>query len=62
MTDQRSLVAVVDDSESVPDLMQQFGFALQAVLIAEEFLASEAVARTSCLTTYPIADKRFASS
>ena len=49
----RPLVAVVDDSESVreslPDLLQQVGFAVQAFASAEAFLASEAVDETSCL-------------
>lgn len=50
---QQSLVAVVDDSESVreslPDLLQHVGFAVQAFSSAEAFLASEAVNRTHCL-------------
>jgi FixJ family two-component response regulator len=49
----RSLVAVVDDSESVresvPDLLQHVGFAVQAFSSAEAFLASEAVPETRCL-------------
>ena len=48
-----SLVSVVDDDESVreslPDLIRQFGFAVQAFSSAEAFLASEAVGETSCL-------------
>jgi len=47
------LVAVVDDSESVreslPDLLQQVGFAVQAFASAEDFLASEAIDATNCL-------------
>jgi FixJ family two-component response regulator len=47
------LVTVVDDSESVresvPDLLQQFGFASEAFDSAEAFLASEAVGTTNCL-------------
>ena len=50
---ERSLVAVVDDDESVreslPDLLRQFGFAAQAFSSAEAFLASEAVSETRCL-------------
>ena len=46
---QRSLVSVVDDDESVreslPDLLRQFGFAVQAFSSAEAFLASEFSAR-----------------
>jgi hypothetical protein len=43
----RPLVAVVDDDESVreslPDLLREFGFAVQAFSSAEEFLASDCV-------------------
>jgi FixJ family two-component response regulator len=49
----RSLVSVVDDDESVreslPDLLREFGFAVQAFSSAEEFLASDCVCRTRCL-------------
>jgi FixJ family two-component response regulator len=49
----RSLVSVVDDDESVreslPDLLRQFGFAVQAFSSAEAFLSSEIVSETSCL-------------
>jgi FixJ family two-component response regulator len=49
----RSLVSVVDDDESVreslPDLLREFGFAVQAFSSAEEFLASDCVCRTGCL-------------
>ena len=51
--DMRSIVSVVDDDESVreslPDLLREFGFAVQAFSSAEEFLASEYVGRTCCL-------------
>ena len=47
---ERSLVSVVDDDESVreslPDLLRQFGFAVQAFSSAEAFLASEFVSQT----------------
>jgi FixJ family two-component response regulator len=47
------LVSVVDDDESVreslPDLLREFGFAVQAFSSAEEFLASEYVDETRCL-------------
>lgn len=47
------LVSVVDDdesvSESLPDLLRQFGFAVQAFSSAEAFLASDAVEATRCL-------------
>ena len=46
-------VYVVDDDESVreslPDLLRQFGFAVQAFSSAEAFLASEFVSQTNCL-------------
>ncbi len=49
----RPLVSVVDDDESVreslPDLLNEFGFAVQAFSSAEEFLASEFVGQTRCL-------------
>ncbi len=48
-----SLVAVVDDDESVreslPDLLREFGFAVRAFSSAEEFLASDCVGRIRCL-------------
>ena len=50
---ERSLVSVVDDDESVreslPDLLREFGFAVQAFSSAEEFLASNFVCETKCL-------------
>jgi FixJ family two-component response regulator len=50
---QRSLVSVVDDDESVreslPDLLKEFGFAVQAFSSAEAFLASDYVDQTRCL-------------
>jgi len=53
MTDKRSLVSVVDDDESVreslPDLLRQFGFAVEAFSSGEGFLASDVVSETSCL-------------
>jgi FixJ family two-component response regulator len=49
----RSLVSVVDDDESVreslPDLLEQLGFAAHAFPSAEAFLASEFVNATRCL-------------
>jgi len=48
-----SLVSVVDDDESVreslPDLLRECGYAVQAFSSAEEFLASDYVAQTQCL-------------
>ena len=53
MMGKRSLVSVVDDDESVreslPDLLRELGFAVQAFSSAEAFLASNAVSETSCL-------------
>jgi FixJ family two-component response regulator len=53
MTGVRSLVSVVDDDESVreslPDLLREFGFAVEAFSSAEEFLASDVVSETRCL-------------
>jgi FixJ family two-component response regulator len=47
------LVSVVDDDESVreslPDLLRELGFAAEAFASAEEFLASDLLARTRCL-------------
>jgi FixJ family two-component response regulator len=49
----RSLVSVVDDDESVreslPDLLRELGFAVQAFSSVEEFLASDCVCQTRCL-------------
>ena len=48
-----SLVSVVDDDESVreslPDLLRELGFSAETFASAEEFLASDQVARTRCL-------------
>ena len=48
-----ALVAVVDDDESVreslPDLLSEFGFKVQAFASAEQFLASQYVGQTKCL-------------
>ena len=49
----QTLVAVVDDDESVreslPDLLGQLGFATRAFASAEEFLASDCLPHTGCL-------------
>ncbi len=49
----RPLVSVIDDDESVreslPDLLREFGFAVQAFSSAESYLASEYVDETKCL-------------
>ena len=49
----RHLVSVVDDDQSVreslPDLLREVGFAVHAFASAEEFLASDQLARTDCL-------------
>jgi FixJ family two-component response regulator len=48
-----SLVSVVDDDESVreslPDLLREFGFAVQAFSSAEDFLSSGFLGQTRCL-------------
>lgn len=53
MMNARSLVSVVDDDpsvrESLPDLLNEFGFAARAFSSAEEFLASDGVLQTKCL-------------
>src|SRR5499427_5491093 len=53
MMRKRLLVSVVDDDESVreslPDLLKEFGYAVQAFSSAEEFLASDYVGQTRCL-------------
>jgi FixJ family two-component response regulator len=46
-------VSIVDDDESVreslPDLLNEFGFSAKTFSSAEEFLASDSVGKTSCL-------------
>jgi FixJ family two-component response regulator len=53
VNNQRSLISVVDDDESIreslPDLLTVFGFAAQTFSSAEEFLASGQIDQTSCL-------------
>ena len=53
MMARRLLIAVVDDDESVreslPDLLREFGFAVEPFSSALEFLASNVVSRTDCL-------------
>jgi FixJ family two-component response regulator len=50
---ERLLLSVVDDDESMreslPDLIEEFGFAARAFSSAEEFLSSGSAAATSCL-------------
>ena len=47
------LITVVDDDESVreslPDLIREFGFSVDAYRSAEEFLSSDSLSRTQCL-------------
>ena len=49
----RPLISVVDDDESVreslPDLLREFGFAVETFASAEEFLASDRAHETCCL-------------
>jgi len=53
MTVTRLLVSVVDDDESVceslPDLLNEFGFATRVFSSSEEFLASDCIDQTKCL-------------
>jgi FixJ family two-component response regulator len=53
VTKPRTLVAVVDDDESVreslPDLLRELGFAAAAFASAEEFLAFNDIPDTACL-------------
>jgi FixJ family two-component response regulator len=50
---ERLLLTVVDDDElmraSLPDLIEEFGFAARAFSSAEEFLSSGSANGTSCL-------------
>jgi FixJ family two-component response regulator len=50
---ERTLVSIVDDDESVreslPDLLNELGFAARAFTSAAEFLASDALDQTRCL-------------
>ncbi len=49
----RPLVTIVDDDEfvreSLPDLLRELRFSVQAFASAEEFLASDHVSKTRCL-------------
>ena len=51
----RALIAVVDDDDSVREslesLIKSVGFAVRTFASAEEFLDSEALAKTDCLIT-----------
>jgi FixJ family two-component response regulator len=53
MKSEGQLVSVVDDDESVreslPDLLRQLGFTVEAFSSAQEFLASHRIAQTRCL-------------
>jgi FixJ family two-component response regulator len=53
MTVTRPIVSVVDDDESVreslPDLLEEFGFAPRVFSSPEEFLASDCIDQTKCL-------------
>jgi FixJ family two-component response regulator len=48
-----SLISIVDDDESVreslPDLLREFGFEVEAFASAEEFLGSDRMSETRCL-------------
>jgi len=49
----RPVLSVVDDSDSVreslPDLLRQAGYDVEAFVSAEEFLASDALSATNCV-------------
>jgi FixJ family two-component response regulator len=53
MKENRPLVSVVDDDESVreslPDLLKEFGFAVRAFSSVQEFLAFDCIGQTKCL-------------
>lgn len=53
MTKSKLLVSIVDDDESVreslPDLLNEFGFASEEFSSAEEFLAKDGISRSKCL-------------
>ena len=53
MNDQRALIAVVDDDESVreslPDLLREFGYSARTFASAEEFLSSDCIDQAGCL-------------
>jgi FixJ family two-component response regulator len=53
MPDRRLLVSVVDDDESVreslPDLLNEFGYSVRTFSSGLEFLASDALDQTKCL-------------
>ncbi len=53
VTNKRPLVSVVDDDESVreslPDLLRELGYTVQAFSSAEAFLASDYVDQSRCL-------------
>ena len=53
MTAAKTLVSVIDDDESVreslPGLIEEFGYAAHAFSSAREFLTSEVVSQTKCL-------------
>ena len=53
INDRRSLISVVDDDESMreslPDLLNEFGYSARTFSSALEFLASDALDKTKCL-------------
>src|ERR1700722_12718687 len=53
MPDTRPLISVVDDDESVreslPDLLNEFGYSVRAFSSPLEFLSSDALEQTRCL-------------
>jgi FixJ family two-component response regulator len=53
MMEKHPLITVIDDDESVreslPDLLQEFGFRAQAFASGEDFFASNCIPETRCL-------------
>jgi FixJ family two-component response regulator len=53
MVKSQLLISIVDDDESVreslPDLLEMFGFASQTFSSADEFLAKDGISQTRCL-------------
>jgi FixJ family two-component response regulator len=53
MKNKRLLISIVDDDESIreslPDLIKEFGYAVQTFPSAGEFLASDYLSKTQCL-------------
>jgi DNA-binding NtrC family response regulator len=44
-----ALLSVIDDDESLPDLLREFGFAARTYSSAAGFLSSDSIGQTECL-------------